>query len=59
MAQDLANISENTGTQRGKRAEYSSGSCLRALAHGANRALVASGVRETEDTAQSRPRTGT
>ena len=56
--QDLANISENTGTQRGKTAEYSSSSCPRAVAHGANQALVASGMREIEDTAQDRPRTG-
>lgn len=41
--QDLANISENTGIQRGKKAEFSGHSCPGVLTIWANWVLVASG----------------
>lgn len=56
--QDLASISENVKTQRGKKAEYSSFSCPEALAHLANLTLVTMKVNETEDKAQGCPKMG-
>lgn len=54
--QDLATISENMETQRGKEAEYTGYSCPGALAHLGKLGLMAVKVRETEHKAKAAPR---